>query len=161
MEIPTEMSSGSATRAHMGFQLPLDAVPDAMLVINQVGKIVAGNTQAEKLFSYSREQLIGKPVESLILTLRERPVSRQHFPRSTRATDGIRADLSALRSDGAEVPVDINLSPLTTNDGTFIVAAIRDTTELRRVQELKQLEAILHETRESEDRFRLMSDFAP
>jgi PAS domain S-box-containing protein len=164
MEIPTEMSSESATRADMGFQLPLDAVPDAMLVINQVGEIVAANTRAEKLFGCSREQLTGKPVESLIpATLRDQHHDhRESYFRDPRVRSmGSGLDLSALRSDGTEVPVDINLSPLTTNDGTFIVAAIRDTTELRRVQELKQLEAILHETRESEDRFRLVSDFAP
>jgi PAS domain S-box-containing protein len=144
MEIPAEMSSGSAMWADVSIQFLLDAAPDAMLVVNQLGEIVAANTQAERLFGYSREQLIGQAVERLIPS-RSRDVQ----------------DLFALRSDGTEVPVDINRSPLATKSGTFSVAAIRDATELRRVEELKKSEAVLRETRESEDRFRLMGDFAP
>ncbi len=150
--------------ADMSVQIPLDAVPDAMVVVNQVGQIIAANTLAEKLFGYSREQLVGKPVEWLIpSTGRERHLhDREGYFRDPRMRPmGAGLNLLALHSDGTEIPVDINLSPLTTESGTFVVAAIRDVTELRRVEERKQSEAVLRETRESEERFRLMSDCAP
>ena len=125
------------------FRTLLDAVPDATLVVNRAGEIVATNLQAEKLFRYGREELIGRSVESLIPPrLRtEHPQHRETFfgdPRVRLMGTGL--ELFALRGDGAEVPVEISLSPLATESGTFIVAAIRDVTERRRTEELKASE---------------------
>ena len=125
------------------FRTLLGAVPDATLVVNRAGEIVATNLQAEKLFRYRREELIGRSVESLIPTrLRTKhPQHRETFfddPRVRPMCTGL--ELFALRGDGAEVPVEISLSPLATESGTFIVAAIRDVTERRRTEELKASE---------------------
>jgi PAS domain S-box-containing protein len=146
------------------FRSLVDAAPDAMMVVNQAWEVVVANTQAEKLFGYSREQLIGKSVESLISPkFRElHAQDRGNFFSDARVQpSGTWLELFALRHDGAEIPVEINLSPLTTEAGTFVISAIRDATDLRRVEELKKSEAVLRETRESEERFRLMADFAP
>jgi PAS domain S-box-containing protein len=145
-------------------QFSFDAAPDAMMVVNQVGEIVAANTQAERLFGYRREQLIGTSVASVIPSrLRDWHLhDRKHYFRAPRVRPmGAGLDLLALRADGTEVPVDITLRPFTTRSGTFVVAAIRDATELRRVEALKTSAAVLRETREAEDRFRLMCEFAP
>ena len=118
----------------------LDAAPDAMLVISRAGEIVVANLQAEKLFGYSREDLIGRSVESLIPTrLRaEHPQHRRNFFGAPRVRPmGVDLELFVLRGDGTEVPVEISLSPLTTESDTFVISAIRDVTDRRRTEELK------------------------
>jgi PAS domain S-box-containing protein len=150
--------------ADLSLRFPLDAAPDAMLVVDQGGEIIAANTQAERLFGHNREQLIGKSFEWLIpSTTRDLHLPDRendfHDPRTRPMRAGLH--LSALRSDGTDIPVHINLSPLTTDSGTFVVAAIRDATEFRRAEEPRDAEVLLRETRESEERFRLMSDVAP
>lgn len=141
----------------------LDAAPDAMLVVNRAGEIVVANLQAEKLFGYEREELIGRSVESLIPPrLRtEHPQDRKNYFRDSPARPtGMGLELFALRKDGTEVPVDISLSPLTNEAGTFVVSAIRDATARRRTEGLKMLDAVLRETRESEERFSLIAETA-
>jgi PAS domain S-box-containing protein len=139
------------------FQSLLDAAPDAMLVINQAWEIVVANAKAEKLFGYSREELTGRSVESLIPP---RPPDQQPHDRESFFGDpsvrpaGVRLEPFALRGDGTEISVEISLCPLTTESGTFVISAIRDVSELRRVEELKKSEVILREIREREERFR-------
>src|SRR6266436_9321237 len=164
MSTPSRLRHDPPEWTNTDFRSLVDAAPDAMMVVNQAWEVVVANTQAEKLFGYRREQLIGKSVESLISPrFRERHAQdRENFFGDARVQPiGTWLELFALRSDGAEIPVEINLSPLTTESGTFVISSIRDATELRRVEELKKSEAVLRETRESEERFRLMADFAP
>src|SRR5467141_1974495 len=164
MSTPSRLRHDPPEWTNTDFRSLVDAAPDAMMVVNQAWEVVVANTQAEKLFGYRHEQLIGKSVESLISPrFRERHAQdREHFFGDARVQPiGTWLELFALRSDGAEIPVEINLSPLTTGSGTFVISSIRDATELRRVEELKKSEAVLRETRESEERFRLMADFAP
>ena len=141
----------------------LDCAPDAMMVVNRAGRIVLANLQAEKLFGYTREQLVGKSVEALIPPrfCTEHPQHREDFFGDPRVRPtGMGLELFALRGDGTEVPVDINLSPLTNGAGTFVVSAIRDATEHRRTEELRRAETVLRETRESEERFELIANTA-
>src|SRR5271169_5537698 len=138
--------------ADTSFRSLLDAAPDALLVVNRAGEIVVANVQAEKLFGYGREELIGRSVESLVPPrLRaEHPQHRENFFTAPRVRPmGVGLELFALRGDGTEVPVEISLSPLTTESGTFVITAIRDATDRRRIEELKRAEAVLRETRES------------
>jgi PAS domain S-box-containing protein len=142
----------------------LDAAPDAMLVATRAGEIVAANLQAEKLFGCGREELIGRSVESLISS-RPRPERSHHrqdfFGDPHLRPMGTGLDLFALRKNATEVPVEITLSPVTRQDGTFVVTAIRDATDRRRAEGLTMLDAVLRETRESEERFSLIADAAP
>jgi PAS domain S-box-containing protein len=149
------------TWAEANCQAVLEAAPDAMLVVNQAGEVVAANPQAGKLYGCGCEQLIGRVVESLIpVRFRDR---HQHHrtsffcdPRARPMATG--SELFALRDDGTEVPVDVSLSPLVTESGIFVISAIRDATERLRAEELKAGEAILHQ---SEARFRSVADTAP
>src|SRR5690242_1713226 len=126
----------------------LEAAPDAMVIVDSRGRIVLVNGQAERLFGYTRAELLGKPIETLVpASLRAGHVGHRdgffHDPRPRPMGSGL--ELNAARKDGSEVPVEISLSPLQTEDGTLVTAAIRDVTErkeqLRRVQEANRLKS--------------------
>src|SRR5689334_722758 len=125
-------SSGQLRRTGLeAFRGLLESVPDAMVVTDADGVIVAVNTQTERLFGYGRDELIGQPVEILI-PIRVHAVHASHLqryvesPHTRPMASGI--DLHARRKDGSECPVDVSLSPLRTEEGAFVCAAIRDLT---------------------------------
>jgi PAS domain S-box-containing protein len=131
-----------------------------MLVVNRAGEIFAASLQAEKLFGFSREQLIGRVVESL-LPVRFRDRHRQHresFLANPETQFMQVPEIFALRSDKTEIPVDVSLSRLIIGSETFAISAIRDSTDRLRMEELKRSEVVL---RESEEHFRLLADTAP
>ncbi len=116
----------------------LEAAPDGMVIVNRDGVIVLVNAQVEKLFGYERAELVGEPVEILVpdrfsgmhMAFRSGYVSE---PR-TRPM-GLAGDLHARRKDGSEFPIEVTLSPLETDEGLLVSAAVRDISERRRMQE--------------------------
>jgi len=117
----------------------IEAAPDAFIVVDLEGSIVVVNSQAEAMFGYPRDELIGSTIEKLIP---ERFTSnhlkhRSEFVENPHARPmGVDIELFALRNDGSEFPVEISLSPLPVDDETLVVAAIRDVTERRRTEQL-------------------------
>ncbi|RUR07508.1 PAS domain S-box protein [Legionella sp. km772] len=116
----------------------LEATPDAIVIINQEGKINYINTQTEKLFGYEKRELIGQYVEALLPEpYRSRhPTHRRAFflnPHSRPMGTGM--ELYGQRKNLEIFPVEISLSPLDTVDGMVALAAIRDITERKIVEE--------------------------
>jgi PAS domain S-box-containing protein len=125
-------------KAEERFRLVVESAPSAMVMVGEEGKIVLVNAQTEKLFGYSRRELLGHTVEMLVPERfrGKHPGYRQSFfsQPQTRAM-GAGRDLFGLRKDGTEVPVEIGLNPIRTPEGSFVLAAIVDITERKKAEQ--------------------------
>jgi protein-histidine pros-kinase len=127
------------TWAQAAFGGLLEAAPDAMLVVDESGRILLVNAQVLTMFGYSGDELVGQPVEQLIPAA-ARAAHAGHrdgyvaAPRVRAMGSGI--DLRASRKDGSEFPVEISLSPVRTAEGLVVCAAIRDVSRRRREETL-------------------------
>lgn len=117
------------------FQKLLEFMPDAMVIADSKGGIVIANSQAQKLFGYSKEELLHQPIEILIpQRFREAHVrNRNDYMGSPHLRPmGAGLDLLAKRKDGSEFPVEISLGPVKSAEGAFVMAAVRDISERKR-----------------------------
>lgn len=144
-------------RAEERFRGLLESAPDAMVIVDVDGTIVLMNSQAERLFGYGRDELLGQSIEMLVpahlrathVQLRQgygvHPVTRPM---------GASLNLHAVRKDGIDVPVEISLAPLQTERGVLVTAAIRDISDRRRVaEELSHAKEAAEEANRAKDRF--------
>lgn len=130
-EEPAKPGGMSSITSAPSFPL-FESFPDAMVAVDENGIIRIVNGQAERLFRYSRDEMIGRPIEMLVpQSLRGRHGGhRASYVRDPKTRPmGIGMELAGVRKDGSEVPVEISLSFLPTPEGTYFVSAIRDITE--------------------------------
>lgn len=139
-----------------------DSVPVAMIVVNAQGRIVRLNRLAEGTFGYAAGELLGQAVEVLIpQRLRHaHPGYRRGFLNETHARPmGEGRDLSGLRKDGTEFPVEIGINPVETGEGPMVLSVILDLSERKQAEQhikaaLQQKDLLL---RDSQNRIRSMS----
>ena len=141
-----DVSSDNTSEAY--FRNVLESAPDAMVIIDHLGKITVVNGQAEKMFGYKRSELLGQEVEMLLpKKLRDRHISHRAAYAANPQLREMGADLALFgrRSDGTKFPVEISLSPFVSASGAFISSVIRDVT---RRKEMEQ--ALIDARREAE-----------
>jgi PAS domain S-box-containing protein len=115
----------------------LETLPDATLAVDRDGLILQVNSQIEKLFGYSRGQLVGKQVEMLVpQRFRGQHTEHRHdfaaHPKTRRMGAGL--ELYGRRRNGSEFPVEISLSPVLIDGGMIVLSAIRDITDRKRIE---------------------------
>jgi PAS domain S-box-containing protein len=147
--------SSDRKRFDAKFEGLLEAAPDAIVAVDAGGLIHLVNRQAEVLFGYSRDELMGRPLDTLVPE-RMRDVHRSlraaYFTDPTPRPMGAGLDLHARRKDGTEFAVGISLSSMDSEDGVLVLAAVRDITDRKRHEwERAQLEASLLAARRDED----------
>jgi PAS domain S-box-containing protein len=145
----------------------LEAIPDAVVAVNQQGVILQINSQTEKLFDYTRDELIGQKIEMLVPE-RQRGAHHDHReqfharPKIRRMGSGL--DLYGRRRDGSELSVEISLSPLGTGDAMVVLTVIRDISDRKHIEEqLRRAHDELErrrsrEVRDSQNRMSLIVD---
>jgi PAS domain S-box-containing protein len=118
----------------------LDAVPDAMILVDREGRIMSVNTRAEQLFGYDRQELVGAPIEQLM----PEHVRRMHqaylegyvaAPHARQMGSG--QELAGQKRDGTQFPAEIALSPVDTPEGQMFLAAVRDVSETHRAHQAR------------------------
>lgn len=145
-----ELQEGKAA-----FERLFEAAPDALIVTDGHGRITGANQRVESVFGYTRDELLGQPIENLVPEeLRE--VHKFHRE-SYYGSPSIRAmgrelDLHAWRKDGSEFPVEVSLSPLRSGAEMQVLEVVRDITERKQAQE---------DLRQSEERFRGVFETSP
>ncbi|MGA8440217.1 MAG: PAS domain S-box protein [Candidatus Sulfotelmatobacter sp.] len=126
----------------------LEAFPDAVVAVDLDGTIVQVNSQAQELFGYDRDELIGQKVEMLVPESyrRQHHHHRQTFAQTPKTRRmGADLDLYGRRSNGSEFSVEISLSPISTENGAFVLSAIRDISDRKRIaEELRRANEELH-----------------
>ncbi|WP_342620166.1 PAS domain-containing sensor histidine kinase [Rhodoferax sp. GW822-FHT02A01] len=141
----TERKNAEKQRARSRdqFNAVVEAAPAGIVMVDENARITLVNCQIESLFGYSREDLIGQPIEILLPTrmrMAHPEKVRSFFTNPTTRAMGAGRDLYAARFDGTEFPVEIGLSPIDLMDGRQVLATIVDITE-RKKSELRVLRA--------------------
>jgi formate hydrogenlyase transcriptional activator len=137
------------------FEKLFEFSPDAIVVTGPDGLITNTNAQVMRIFGFSREELIGQPVEILVPERfrRGHPQHRESYrAQATLRPMGAGLELFGRRKDGTEFPVDIMLSPVETEDGKVVLSVIRDISDRKRDQEA---------LRRSEQELRSLFEFSP
>ena len=124
-------------KSEQQLRMVVESAPNAMVLVNKSGEIILVNTETEKVFGYTRDELIGQKIEMLIPDHLKgnHPYARNSFFAKPQARAmGTGRDLFAMHKDGTEFPVEIGLNPIETQNGNMILAAIIDITERKRIE---------------------------
>jgi protein-histidine pros-kinase len=119
------------------FRNILESAPDAMVIIDHYGKVTVVNEQAERMFGYTREEMLGQEIEFLLPDdVRDKHIShRAGYARNPHIRPmGVGMDLSGRRKNGTTFPVEISLSPVTSATGMFVSSVIRDVSARKKLE---------------------------
>ena len=124
-------------QAEERFRLVVEAAPNAMIMVDAEGKIDLTNAQVESVFGYTRQELVGHPLEMLVperFRIHHSGHRSAYFADPKTRAIGAGRELFGRRKDGSEIPIEIGLNPIRTSAGLFVLASIVDITERRRAE---------------------------
>ncbi|MBZ5541062.1 MAG: sigma 54-interacting transcriptional regulator [Acidobacteriia bacterium] len=163
MSSPSAAGAGAPT-SQPSFETVFAALPGAVIVTDHAGRICQVNAQAERLFGYARNELLGQPVEILIFE------DAPEAPSAPREDDiaappmrciGADGNMRGRRKGGSVFPVEVQLAPLESPAGHFLVAAIRDLSEARQIDvALRESESLLRQLTDHINEIFFVSDMA-
>jgi len=128
-DAPQQVAVPKGDLSNAVMQTLAEESPDAIVVVDVQGRLAWGNRQAEQLFGYGRAELLGQTVELLLPGGAQQAhlAHRAAYMESPRTRGmGVGLDLNACRRDGATFPVEISLTPLSTDSGDMVIATVRD-----------------------------------
>jgi two-component system, chemotaxis family, CheB/CheR fusion protein len=131
------------------FRALIESAPDAMIIVGATGTIEMANAQATQLFGYSRDELLGMTIENLVPEEsrdRHKRARLEYVDVPEIRQMGTGLPLSALLKNGTQVPIEVSLSPILTDHGVVVCAAIRDITERKRSEEALRTAKAVAET---------------
>lgn len=150
-QTPAEGAGNGQEETPALFEQFFEASPDSVLVVDSKGLITRVNAQTEKMFGYSRSELLGQPIEILVTDRFRKAHERyrsdyQAGPHLRTMGSGL--ELLAKHKDGREFPVEIMLSPIETRKGTIVLSVVRDITRRKQAEDAlrtseEQLQSIL------------------
>jgi PAS domain S-box-containing protein len=126
-------------QAEERFRLAVESSPNGMVMVNIRGQIVLVNAECERMFGYSRDELVGRSIEMLVPERfrHEHGAHRASFTaKPERRLMGAGRDLFGMRKSGTEFPVEIGLNPITTPQGPLVLCSVVDITERKQAQEV-------------------------
>ncbi|HET6332772.1 MAG TPA: PAS domain S-box protein [Polyangiales bacterium] len=126
-------------QAEERFRLAVESSPNGMVMVNIRGQIVLVNAECERMFGYSRDELVGRSIEMLVPERfrHEHGAHRASFTaKPERRLMGAGRDLYGMRKSGTEFPVEIGLNPITTPQGPLVLCSVVDITERKQAQEV-------------------------
>ena len=139
LEDAVENRTADLSRAERNFRGLIESAPDAIVAIDATGNIMKVNDEMERMFGYTRERLLETSVELIIPErFRQRHVHAQQRYHLNSQRRTIAGDLFGVRADGSEVPVEIRVSALESDEGALIVGVIRDVSERANAQRVQQ-----------------------
>src|SRR5215470_11458345 len=124
-------------QAEEQFRLVVEAAPSAMIMVNTDGCITLVNTQAEAVFGYDRQELIGRCIETLVperFRCHHAEYRNGYLGNARARPMGAERELFGLRKDGTEVPIEIGLNPIQTAEGLLVLASITDISERKQAE---------------------------
>jgi hypothetical protein len=141
-------------RGEARFHAALESSPNGIVMVDRIGRIVLVNREVERLFGYSREELLGQSIEILVPEESRglHPGFRSEYFDTpiTRAMDAGR-ELFGRRKDGKQIPVEIGLNPIETNEGLFVLGSIVDISARKAAEaERQRLEEQLRQSQKLE-----------
>jgi PAS domain S-box-containing protein len=150
-----QMELEQRTLAEKRFEDVIESAPEAIFVVDQAGEVFLTNAMAERLFGYSREEIIGKKIEELLIPDKYREKQEKYLLENlkqaaiSRSSYGV--DLYAVRKDGSEFPIEVDFSRLDATDGFWVTLNVRDISERKRIETA---------LRESEQTYRVLFENA-
>lgn len=123
------------------FRLIVESISNAIILVDSFGKISMINKRTEKLFGYTKGELLGLKPEQLIterFNYKHHKIREKFFENPESRQMGAGRDLYAIKKDGSEFPVEIGLNPIETENGVQILVSIIDITQRKIFEEESQ-----------------------